>query len=464
MWSRTKRWRKKDEGRPRQFLGIRLAAVYEAFILFGFLLAVDAFLGAGDRFFTMQPHPFWVPVLLIAAQYGLENGLFAAAVASIALLGFHDLPLQPGEDIVSHTTRLAFNPALWITGALLVGGLAERHLGRTRDAGRARIMAETETGILRESVEHLAQANETLENRVAGQLATFAGLYEAAKAVERETPGEVLIGAARLVRSALNAKEFSIFLLNDGVLEAALCEGWQTQNNFACRYRAGSPLFDHVIARKATIHVALPAGEAILAHQGVLAGPILSPESRTVRGMLKIERLSFEDFTPAAVHNFKVLCDWLGAALGRAEDLQRARATSLMAEDGSLLSRRLLSRIEDLLARLAKREQFPLSAIDIDIESASDSAREALPGLLSAAAAEALRGTDLAFESRDGRGCCMLLPGATEKEAREAATRLQLALERQLSQAKLDVDVRTRVRLINSGKTEELAVDDKKVA
>ncbi|MCH8858369.1 MAG: hypothetical protein IID54_02170, partial [Proteobacteria bacterium] len=88
MWSRTKRWRKKDEGRPRQFLGIRLAAVCEAFILFGFLLAVDAFLGAGDRFFTMQPHPFWVPVLLIAAQYGLENGLFAAAVASIALLGF----------------------------------------------------------------------------------------------------------------------------------------------------------------------------------------------------------------------------------------------------------------------------------------------------------------------------------------------------------------------------------------
>jgi len=251
------------------------------------------------------------------------------------------------------------------------------------------------------------------------------------------------------------------------VLEAALCEGWQTQNNFDRRYRAGSPLFDHVIARKATIHVALPAGEAILAHQGVLAGPILSPESRTVRGMLKIERLSFEDFTPAAAHNFKVLCDWLGAALGRAEDLQRARATSLMAEDGSLLSRRLLSRIEDLLARLAKREQFALSAIDIDIESASDSAREALPGLLSgllsAAAAEALRGTDLAFESRDGRGCCMLLPGATEKEAREAATRLQLALERQLSQAKLDVDVRARVRLINSGKTEELAVDDKKV-
>jgi hypothetical protein len=317
---------------------------------------------------------------------------------------------------------------------------------------------------LRESVERLAVTNEGLENRVAGQLTTFAGLYEAAKAVERETPGEVLIGAARLVRSALNAKEFSVFLLNEGVLEAALCEGWHPKSPRARRFRTGIPLFDFVVARRGTVHVAMDSGEVILAQQGVLAGPILDPHKGTVRGMLKIERLSFEDFTPSAVHNFQVLCDWLGAAMSRAEGLQQARSTSLLSEDGTLLSRRMLSRIEDLLARLAKREGFPLAALDLDVENPNERTLAVLPRLIAAAAMQGLRGTDLAFESRDGRGCCVLLPGAKEGEARAAATRFQLALEAQLAQGKYDADLRITVRLLNTGTRKGSGDDGRAVA
>jgi hypothetical protein len=189
----------------------------------------------------------------------------------------------------------------------------------------------------------------------------------------------------------------------------------------------------------------------ILAQQGVLAGPILDPHKGTVRGMLKIERLSFEDFTPSAVHNFQVLCDWLGAAMSRAEGLQHARSTSLLSEDGTLLSRRMLSRIEDLLARLAKREGFPLAALDLDVENPNERTLAVLPKLIASAATQALRGTDLAFESRDGRGCCVLLPGAKEEEARAAATRFQFALEAQLAQGKYDADLRITVRLLNTG-------------
>jgi len=433
----------------RKFAGLRLSAVLETLGLLAFILLLDQ--GAsGDRFFSMQPHPFWIPVLLVAAQYGLEEGLFAAFAASAALLIGNVPPMAPGEDIFASAMHLAFNPALWLIGALLVGGLSERHVRRAADLKRRADLADTEAEILRESVERLAQANESLENRVAGQLMTFAGLYEAAKAVERETPGEVLMGAARLVRSAMNAKEFSIFLLNEGALEAALCEGWPANTKKLRRITAGSPLFDHVVARRAVAHVALPAGELMLANQGVLAGPICNPASGVVRGMLKVERMSFEDFTPASVHNFKVLCDWLGAALTRAEDLQRARSSSLLAEDGTLLSRRMLSRIEDLLARLAKRESFPLAALDLDIFK-TDASREILTRVIAGAASEALRGTDLAFESRDGAGCCVLLPGANEPEARAAATRLQLALEGRLAKARIDADIRVTVRVLAAG-------------
>jgi len=436
---------------PPGVLGLRLTAILEILVLIAIVLAIDMIVGDGDRFLSLQPHPFWIPVLLVSAQYGLENGLLAAVASGIALLLFNIPAPLPGEDVLSQAARLAFNPALWILGAVFVGGLAERHIRGRREADYAIRISEAESSVLRQSVERLAEANEKLENRVAGQLMTFAGLYDAAKAVERETPGEVLMGAARLVRSALNANEFSVFLLNEGILEAALCEGWKADSRKARSFRAGTPLFDQVVVRRMILHVAMPAGEVVLAQQGVMAGPIINPHSKVVRGMLKVEKLAFEDFTPSAVHNFRVLCEWLGAALTRAEELQSARATSLMGEDGALLSRRLLSRIEDLLARLAKREDFPLTALDLDIE-ASDTARASLPKMIAAAAGQALRGTDLAFESRDGRGCCILLPGASEPEARTAATRFEFAMEALLSREHVDAYLRTTIRLIHAGK------------
>jgi len=435
--------------KPR-LLGLRLAAAVETGVLIAIILLLDRVVGTGDRFFHVEPSPFWIPVLLVAAQYGLEEALFAAAAASVALLLFNVPPPAQGADAIAHAATMARNPAMWTLGALLVGGLAERHLRRAALLDKNLRQLSAETATLTETVERLAQSNEALETRIAGQLATFASLYEAAKAVERESPGQVLIGAARLVRSALNAKEFSIYLLNNGVLEAALCEGWGAAENRARHFASGAPLFDHVVARRATVHVGTQEGEALLGQQGLMAGPILNPLTGAVRGMVKVERMAFEDFTPTAVHNFRVLCDWLGAALSRAEDIKRAREMSLMGGDGTLLSRRLLSRFEDLLARLAERENFALAALDVDVAAVGQENVRAMPRLIAGASAEALRATDLAFESADANGCCVLLPGAGETAARAVGTRLYNALSERLREAEMDATVSITVRLIEA--------------
>ena len=49
-------------------------------------LLADHLLFGGDRFAAVSPHPFWIVVLLIAAQYGTSEALAAAALASAALL------------------------------------------------------------------------------------------------------------------------------------------------------------------------------------------------------------------------------------------------------------------------------------------------------------------------------------------------------------------------------------------
>ena len=52
------------------FMGLRLVAIVEAILIIAAILLIDQFAGAGDRFMHVQPHPFWTPVLLVAAQYG----------------------------------------------------------------------------------------------------------------------------------------------------------------------------------------------------------------------------------------------------------------------------------------------------------------------------------------------------------------------------------------------------------
>jgi len=41
--------------------------------------------------------------------------------------------------------------------------------------------------------------------------------------------------------------------------------------------------------------------------------------------MLKIEGMQFHELTPAAVQNFQILCEWIGAAFAQAQRFERLR-------------------------------------------------------------------------------------------------------------------------------------------
>jgi hypothetical protein len=61
-------------------LGIRISALVETAALVAALLVADTVFGAGNRFAGLSPSPFWIPVLLASAYYGINEGLVAAAV------------------------------------------------------------------------------------------------------------------------------------------------------------------------------------------------------------------------------------------------------------------------------------------------------------------------------------------------------------------------------------------------
>jgi hypothetical protein len=416
----------------RTVAGIRVSAIVEVVLFLGLALAVDHFFFDGNRFRSARQHPFWIPVLLVSIQYGTNAGLLAALAATGALL-IGNLPPQPiSEDRFAWLFEAAKLPLMWLVAAVVLGELRVRQL-RERAALR-RQLEETASRerVLTDAYKRLSGVKDALETRLASQLKSAVGMYEAVRAIEKLDPSEVLMGMANLVRSVMNPEKFSAWLLHNGRLDLAVREGWSDQDELPTRYAPDSALFQEVVARQRVLSVANPDDAPALTGAGMVAAPIVVPDTGRVIGMLKIEKLGFLDLTFSNLQMLKVLCQWIGAAYDNALRFQTARAESVVNTETELFAYNYLSRQLSFLSVLAMRVGFDLTMIVVRLENPddlTDEQRALVPRAFSRAASQALRKTDLAFDyQRTGTEFAIILPASPVSHAEVVIQKLRIAL------------------------------------
>jgi polysaccharide biosynthesis protein PelD len=315
----------------RELFGLRVSAIVETVVLLGFALAADRLLFAGDRFTSVSPHPFWAVVLLIAAQYGTGEALFAAALSGAALL-INNLPEQGfNEDLYAWLLRISLNPVLWCIAAVTLGEIRASHKRRAEALQIDLAEAQQQAEAIADAYDRLLRIKTDLEAQVAGQRQTVRTMYTAARAIERQSTEEVLAGIPEVVAAVLHPEKFSFFLLDRHELKLATNQGWTPDDRYQHRFRAGTPLFAAVVEQRRLLIACEPENEAILGKQGLLAGPLSSEESGEPFGMLKIEGMQFHELTPAAVQNFRILCEWIGAAFAQSQRFERLQGASKRA-------------------------------------------------------------------------------------------------------------------------------------
>ncbi|HEY7578046.1 MAG TPA: GAF domain-containing protein [Acetobacteraceae bacterium] len=315
------------ERSPRSIAGLRASALAETLVLLAIALLIDGFLFNGDRFGAVSPHPFWIVVLLIAAQYGTSEALVAAVLCSAGLL-VDNLPEQAfNEDLYAWLLRISYNPVLWCIAAVTLGEIRAGHRRKAEALQRELDEAQEQARAFADAYERQSRIKTTLEVLVAGQQRTVRTMRAAACAIERQSTIEVLTGIPVLVRSVIGPEKFSFYLLNGSVLELAAKKGWTSEDDFRRVFTAASPLFAAVVAERQLLTASDPAHELILAEEGLLAGPLFSEETGEVFGMLKIEALPFQEFTPGTFQNFQIVCDWIGTAFAKAQRFEQLRDT-----------------------------------------------------------------------------------------------------------------------------------------
>ena len=406
---------------PARVAGIRVSAIVEALGILVILTLIDMLFVHSHRFWDINPHPFWIAVLLVAAQYGTNEGLIAAALATLFFLVGNVPPISEEMNHYDRLYAICINPILWFVVGWLVGEIRQRHI-RERERMTQEIGdAHQRENLISDSYKFVRDRKESLEVQISGQLASAVDAYRAAKAVETLDPKSVMQGVEQLVKSVLNPQKFSLYIFHDAKLTATILHGWAPSDTFAQEIDSFSPLYQAVVGAQETLVIANEQHEITLDGQGVLAGPIVDPETRRVLGMLKVEQMDFISLSLSTVETFRALSEWIGVALINARNYQTVKSESIVNPERNLLSYNYFKRQSDYLAALAKRVGFDLSMIVIKLNDAkmlSDNDRITIARQIGESVRSVLRNVDLAFDYQtDGEEYSLLLPATSQAGA-----------------------------------------------
>jgi hypothetical protein len=416
--------------------GLRSSAVIETVATLALLLLVNLFLGDGNRYVDVTPHPFWVIVILMAVQYGTAEAVFAAILSAVVLL-FGNIPEQTiDQDMYEYLYQLLYLPLLWLLAGVLFGELRQRHV-REREYLIDELNESRERErIIAESYSSVKSLKEKLELKIAGQLRGAVGTFRAAKAIEKNHPTEVLQGVQELVRSTMQPEKFSVYVLNKDGLVPTITYGWGSEDHYIEKFTANDPLYKEVIGSQHTLCVANSDHQSILADQGVLAGPLVDKETGEISGMLKIEEIGFLDLNLSTIETFHAICEWIGMAIVNANRYQDAKEGSIINPDNNLMSYGYYQQYTDFITALGKRVGFSVNMILIQLSNAdklTSEQRTRTARAVSESVKEALRSVDMAFDyQKNGEEYSIVLPATNRSGAKVVLTKLEESIAKKL--------------------------------
>lgn len=175
------------------------------------LLVVDAGMFQGDRFAGAEIHPFGAVVLLMAVQYGLPGGVFAAVTSTIALYSFNLPTNTPGADYFDTLAPVLETPTLWLGAAVVLGGLRNLQLAREREAQRRCETAEALATELSQSLRIAVSEISSLERRIASDTATVDSLIAGLSRLDRSSPRAFGATARDIIADVCGASAHAIY-------------------------------------------------------------------------------------------------------------------------------------------------------------------------------------------------------------------------------------------------------------
>lgn len=271
------------------------AALLEIILLVVVPGLLDYFVPGFPSLNDTQPHFFWLPVVMLSAQYGSLSGLLAAGAAIVlaSLLGWPEQDI--GENHFSYLLRIWLQPVLWIATAVILGQFRLRQIEKKASLGRAVEELTSQRHAIAEHARNLRARCDHLERLIATQHAPDAqALLAALGRIQSDDPDIADRALHDTLHLAFGDCQASIFVIDRGNLRLATrhAGGERVPGNEALA--ASEPLYVATIVEGRQLSILDPGDEADLRGRGLAAVPIIAPD-RTTSGLLLLESAAAHD-------------------------------------------------------------------------------------------------------------------------------------------------------------------------
>jgi hypothetical protein len=280
----------------------------ELALMLGGLLFADTFL----PFAGISPSPFWVPVLLLTAQYGTMSGLIAAAGASAASLIVERDSTQAGEDYYSIFLLFWRDPIWWFGTALVLGAIIDKRV-RDRDMLMTKLRhADEQRRSIADYCERLLSYAKRLEQLIAFSdgRSVEEGLIALGE-LHESTFEESSSALVRAVGALLGpGARFSILVRQEGTLVRGQLDAAGGGLELPSGTRPATPdeqaFFERMVLCRRVVSTVRDSDAQLLDGIAMAAGPIIEDGQRVI-GLLVIEHAA-QPMTAAGEVAVRVIC------------------------------------------------------------------------------------------------------------------------------------------------------------
>ena len=206
----------REPGGGRISRGRLSSGLAEAAAVLGVISLADASGMLPVELTQMQPHPFWIPVLLGACIYGRAVGYVIAFASVLADLALNWPEMARHSDFYDFLTASSANAAMWLGAALVLGSIREGHLKRLAETAELGAQHATEAKMLADRCSLLIREVSSLENKIAAAGAPVAGkALDLFEQLMRAPVEKVLDSYAQALNQLIGAKGFVFYAFAD---------------------------------------------------------------------------------------------------------------------------------------------------------------------------------------------------------------------------------------------------------
>ena len=270
----------------------------------------------------INPHPYWIAILLLSLQYGTVSGLIAASIAIVGtvLIGMPEPDIE--ERYFNYLIRAWTQPVLWLLVALLLGTFRARQIEQRTELLRQAENLRVRGATLLDYSNNLRARCTMLERRIATRqtgdasqaLAALARLSEAA-------PGRWAAVLGTALDAAFPGGQLSLYTVDGGRARLILTHGSESGMTAPAaapaELAANHPLLARVAGASRSASILDPEDDAALSGLGVAAVPVFGTVAGSPRviGLLIADRLPPGQIDQATTRRLAVIAAHLAPAL-----------------------------------------------------------------------------------------------------------------------------------------------------